>query len=124
MKPANWVKLPPLLYTTTEGRRIYPIKLTVNSRQLTEIHIDPHYEEEHGSYMDDETIYNFAFELEKEERWEPEDRDEDWEYYSAAPLFKGDWRAYELVWCLKDEANFIGVRSCYRRSKYDKKLKK
>ena len=33
--------------------------------------------------MNDEIIYNFAFELEKEERWKPEDGDGEREYYSA-----------------------------------------
>jgi hypothetical protein len=121
MKPVNWVKLPPLLYTTNEGRRVYPIRLFIEKLYLVEIHIDPHYEEAHSSYMTDKIIYNLVFELEKEERWEPEDRDGGWTYYSAVPLYLDDWRAYELVWCLKDGANFLGVRSCYRRSKYDKK---
>lgn len=67
-------KLPPLLYTTAEGRRVYEFHAKINQRLITEIHIDPHYEEEHGSYMTDEMIYNFAFELEKKERWEPEER--------------------------------------------------
>jgi hypothetical protein len=61
-------KLPALLYTTDEGRRVYKFQATINGRKLIEIHIDPHYEEEHGSYMTDEIIYNFAFELEKKKR--------------------------------------------------------
>ena len=60
-------RLPPLLYTTDEGRRVYEFCTIINKRKIIEIHIDPHYEEEHGSYMTDEIIYNFAFELEKEE---------------------------------------------------------
>jgi len=67
--------LPPLLYTTDEGRRVYEFHAIINKRKITEIHIDPHYEEEHDSYMTDEMIYNFAFELTKKEYWEPEDRD-------------------------------------------------
>ena len=113
-------KLPPLLDTTDEGRRVYEFYAIINKRKIVEIHIDPHYEEEHGNYMTDEMIYNFAFELEKEEMWKPEDRDGEWEYYSTYPLFRNDWRAYEMPWCLKDGANFLGIISCYRRSKYDK----
>ena len=60
-------KLPPLLYTTNEGRRVYEFNAVINKRKIVEIHIDPHYEKKHGSYMTDEIIYNFAFELEKEE---------------------------------------------------------
>jgi hypothetical protein len=62
------IKLPPLLYITNEGRRVCEFRTTINRRKIVEIHIDPHYEEEHGDYMTDEIIYNFAFELEKEER--------------------------------------------------------
>jgi len=113
-------KLPPLLYTTDEGRRVYEFHAIVNKRKIVEIHIDPHYEEEHGDYMNDEIIYNFAFELEKEEMWKSEDRDDEWECYSVYPLFRDDWRAYEMPWCLKDGANFVGIISCYRRRKYDR----
>ena len=55
------------VYTTDEGRRVYKFQAIINKRKIVEIHIDPHYEEEHGSYMNDEIIYNFPFELEKEE---------------------------------------------------------
>ena len=54
------MKLPKLIATTEEGRRIYPIKLVVNNRQLDQLIIDPHYEKKHGSYLTDEIIYNFA----------------------------------------------------------------
>jgi len=60
-------KLPSLLYTTDEGRRVYEFRAVINKRKIVEIHIDPHYEEEHGDYMTDEIVYNFAFELEREE---------------------------------------------------------
>lgn len=59
--------LPPLFDTTDEGRRVYEFRATINKREIREIHIDPHYEQEHGSYMTDEIIYNFAWELAKEE---------------------------------------------------------
>jgi hypothetical protein len=65
-------------------------------------------------------IYNFAQQLGRKENWEPEERDGNWEYYSTHPLFLNDWRAYEMIWCLKDNANFLGIITCYRRSKYDK----
>ena len=111
-------KLPPLLDTTNEGRRVYEFETIVNQKELIEIHIDPHYEEEHGDYMTDEMIYNFAWELAYTSDFDFEGRTGDWEYYSYITWI--DWRAYEMIWCLKDGANFLGIRSCYRRSKYDK----
>jgi hypothetical protein len=111
-------KLPPLLYITDEGRRVYEFHAIINQRKIEEIHIDPHYEQEHSSYMTDEMIYNFALELECTSDFDLEGRTKDWEYYSYITWM--DWRTYEMSLCLKDGANFLGVRSCYRRSKYDK----
>jgi len=54
-----------LLYTTTEGRRVYSFHENINGRQLNELHIDPHYEEEHGNYMTDEMIYELTQQLVK-----------------------------------------------------------
>ena len=54
------MKLPKLITITKEKRRIYPIKLVVNGRQLDKLVIDPHFEKKHGSYLTDEIIYNFA----------------------------------------------------------------
>ena len=51
------MELPKLITTTKEGRRVYPLKLVVNGRELNELHIDPHYEERHSSYMSDEKIF-------------------------------------------------------------------
>lgn len=114
-------KLPALLYTTKEGRRVYEFRAIINGRKIEEVHIDPHYEEAHKNYMTDETIYNFACELAYISDFDFESKKDDWEYYSYITWI--DWRAYEMSWCLKDGANFLGVRSCYRRSKYDKEYK-
>ena len=56
-------KLPPLLYTTDEGRRVYELQGVINQRKIDKLVIDPHYEEEHGSYMNDEKIYILVQEL-------------------------------------------------------------
>jgi len=50
-------KLPSLLDTTKEKRRVYTIELKVNNRELTELIIDPHYELKHSEYVNDELIY-------------------------------------------------------------------
>jgi hypothetical protein len=56
-------KLPPLLYTTNEGRRVYELQGIINKRKVNKLVIDPHYEEEHGSYMNDEKICILVYEL-------------------------------------------------------------
>jgi hypothetical protein len=57
------MELPKLIIITKENRRVYPIKLVVNNQKLDELVIDPHFEKNHGNYLTDEIIYNFAYEL-------------------------------------------------------------
>lgn len=66
------MKLPKLITITKEGRRVYPIKLVVNGRQLNEIHIDSHYGEKH-TYMNDEKIYEIVQVL-NNRKFIPQDR--------------------------------------------------
>jgi len=82
------MKLPKPITITPEGRRVYSIMLVVNNRELTKLIIDPHYEKEHGSYMTDEIIYNFALELNNKKVF-IEDRKMPYEYFSYRPLFIG-----------------------------------
>ena len=48
--------LPPLITTTPEGRRVYPCDLVINRQKLTRLIIDPHFEKNHGSYVNDKLI--------------------------------------------------------------------
>jgi hypothetical protein len=58
--------IPPLLRTTPEGRKVYSIKLTVNSRNFSEIHMDSHCFEGKGKkIITPELIYYFALKLDK-----------------------------------------------------------
>jgi len=75
------MKLPKLITTTQESRRVYPTKLVINNRKLDQLIIDPHYESKHGSYLTDEIIYNFALELNRK-KVIIEDRKEPYEYFS------------------------------------------
>ena len=43
--------LPPLITTTSEGRRVYPCDLIINKQKPTRLIIDPHFEKKHGSYV-------------------------------------------------------------------------
>jgi hypothetical protein len=53
------MKLPKLITTTKEGRRVYPIKLEVDSLKLDRLVIDPHFEKKHP-YMNDEKIFEIV----------------------------------------------------------------
>jgi len=81
------MKLPKLITTTKERRRVYPIKLVFNGRQLGKLVIDPHFEKKHGNYLTDEIIYNFALEL-NNRKVIIEDRKKPYEYFSYRPLFR------------------------------------
>jgi len=50
------MNLPLIITTTTEGRRVYSITLTINGKKLSRLIIDPHYELKHGNYVNDELI--------------------------------------------------------------------
>lgn len=58
-------KFPPLLFTTNEGRRIYqvPFFIEINGVTIKELVIDPHFEQKHGSYMNDGKIYQIVQDL-------------------------------------------------------------
>ena len=75
------MKLPKLITTTKEKRRVYPIRLVINNRKLDQLIIDPHYEKKHSSYLTDEIIYNFALEL-NSKKVIIEDRKIPYEYFS------------------------------------------
>jgi hypothetical protein len=57
--------LPSLLGITEANRRVYSVKLIINNRLLPELIIDPHYELKHGSYINDQLIYQLALILQK-----------------------------------------------------------
>jgi len=112
-------KLPPLLDTTDEDRRVYELQGIINKRKLDKLVIDPHYEEGHGSYMTDEKIYILVHELLRIQRFVFAGRMEKWEYFEADILWID--KNYRLVFCLEDDQEYLGIVDCYRKSKYDKK---
>jgi len=48
--------LPPLIAVKPENRRVYPIEITINGKRLFRLIIDPHFEEKHSAYVNDELI--------------------------------------------------------------------
>ena len=49
-------------------RRDYKISITVNSRDVTRVVIDPHYELKHGDSVDDEVILSDSIENKEEDQ--------------------------------------------------------
>ncbi len=94
------------------SRRFYAACCWVNGRQINEIAIDPHYEEKHPD-IHDELILNLVSVL-NGNHYQAEERHEDWEFFSLDRIEYREKR-YRLVWCMRDECNFIGVINCFRR---------
>lgn len=58
--------------------------------------------------------------LNGEEVDEDGERNFQYTYYSAFPLYNGN-KAYKLVWCLDDKnSHILGIMDCFRIGKFDK----
>ena len=113
------MKLPKLITTTKEGRRVYPIKLLVNDLELNEIVIDLHFEEKHP-YMSDEKIYRIVKFL-NNKSFIPTNRKNQYVYFETDIRYHD--KNHRLVWCLEDNQDYLEVIDCYRASNYEKNKK-
>ena len=109
------MKLPKLLTTTLESRRVYPLALTVNGKKLESLVIDPHFEKNHP-YMSDEKIWEMVKFL-NNKKFIPTKYKEKWEIFETDILYSS--KNYRLVWCLEVGKSYLGIIHCYRKSKYD-----
>lgn len=107
--------------------RPYPLKkkMVVNSWKFEMTIISSHYEEEHGSYMNDEKILEIVKQLDKRDDFVPKLQGKlsdgtEWQSFCWEP-FCHDKKAYRLVWYWEIGIPRLWILNCYRRSKYDKK---
>jgi len=93
-------------------RRVYKIKpIVVNGLRISEVIIDPHYEEKHRSSIDDNLILSLVKEIDG--RFElPATAAEKYLYF--ATLVAWDDKQYRLIWLLEEDAIYIGVVNAYR----------
>jgi len=93
-------------------RRHYKIDIEVNRRRIRKVIVDPHYEAKHPE-INDFLILRLVALLDGNEY--PEDgRKGSWAFFSLDPIeLMG--RHYRLVWCLRDEEEFLGVINSFRR---------
>ena len=122
--------------------REYDYALIINDQHLTKLEISPYYEKHNREYLDalkrkgvklssqelanklitDNLILKILLpQLNGERVDEDGERNYQYTYYSAFPLYNGK-NAYKLVWCLDDNnPHILGIMDCFRIGKYDKK---
>ncbi len=94
-------------------RRDYGISITVNSRSVTRVVIDPHYELKHSDSVDDETILNLV-QLLDGKTFTPEAERDGFQYFKTDPLELNSVN-YRLIWLLEKNEIYIGVINAFRR---------
>ena len=96
------------------SRRVYPLKLNINGRQLEKVVIDPHYEEKHSDSVTDEIILDLVSQL-NGKTFQPTDKDEDGFLYFVNDRLELNHRFYKLVWLLREDELYIGIVNAHRR---------
>ena len=100
-------------------------KMVVNGWEFKMAVVSSHYEEEHGSYMNDEKILEIAKQLDKRDDFIPKLQGKlpsgtEWQSFFWEP-FCHDKKAYWLVWWYWEIGiPRLWILNCHRRSKYDK----
>lgn len=94
-------------------RRSYPIKMTVNGRNIGEVVIDPHYEEKHSGTVNDDLILELVLLL-NGKFYKPESQKSGFQYFVADPLVLRGLK-YRLVWLLQDKKVYVGIVNAFRR---------
>ena len=107
--------------------RFYPLKkiMVVNNWEFGEIVVSSHYEESHGSYMNDEKILIIAKQLDKRNDFIPHRQGKlpngtIWQSFFWEPFWHED-KAYRLVWYWELGNSQLLIIHCHRRKKYEKK---
>ncbi len=94
-------------------RRDYKIFITVNSKTINRVIIDPHYEIKHGESVDDEIILSLVQMLDGK-TFEPEAERDGFQYFKTDPLDLNGVN-YRLIWLLAENEIYIGVVNAFRR---------
>lgn len=101
------------LISSMSERRDYKIAITVNSRAIMRVVIDPHYEIKHGDSVDDDIILSLVQMLDGK-TFTPEAEQDGFQYFKTDPLVLNGVM-YRLIWLLEKNEIYIGVINAFRR---------
>jgi hypothetical protein len=87
--------------------------MMVNGRNIDEVVIDSHYEENHSKVMNDDLILELVGLLDGK-FYEPQNQKNGFQYFVADPLELRDSK-YRLIWLLQDEKLYVGIVNAFRR---------
>lgn len=96
------------------SRRIYDRTLTINGKPITQVIIDPHYEEKHAASISDEVILGLVMLLDGKS-FKSVDTDEDGFQYFVNDYMEFEKKFYKLVWLTHEQQVFVGIVNAYRR---------
>lgn len=94
-------------------RRDYEISITVNSRAVTRVVIDPHYQLKHSDSIDDGVILSLVQMLD-EKTFTPEAEKDGFQYFKTDPIALNGVN-YRLIWLLEKNEIYVGVINAFRR---------
>ncbi len=94
-------------------RRDYKISITINTKLITRLVIDPHYELKHSDSVDDEIIISLVYLL-NEKTFTPVADNNGFQYFKTEPLTLNGVD-YRLIWLLEENEIYIGVINAFRR---------
>jgi hypothetical protein len=104
-------------------REVYDCNLIINQQRFTKLEISQYYKTKPGrEKIIDDLIRKVLIQQLSTKRHFPEGRRNNYRYFSYAPVYDEEDKAYKLVWCLDDyQPQILGIMDCYRKRKYDKK---
>lgn len=83
----------------------------MNDIKITQVVIDPHYEEKHSATVNNRLILKLVHELDGRQEL-PEAKQNQYSYFST--LIDYENKLYRLIWMQEDNTLYVGVINAYR----------
>jgi hypothetical protein len=90
----------------------YPLKITINGRNLSHVIIDQHYRVKHGQSMNDDVILDLVKTLDGK-KFPPDRVQGENEYFTVEPVFRLE-KPYRVILVLCLTNDYLGVVNAFR----------